>query len=60
MDYMNLNEACPMDSFSLPRINQIVDAMVGHDMLSILNTFSRYHRIPMLPPDKEKTTFITP
>lgn len=60
MDYMDLNEACPKDSFSLPRINQIVDAIVGPDMLSFLNAFYRYHRIPMLPPDKEKTTFITP
>ena len=47
-------------SFPLPRIDQIVDATVGHDILSFLDTFSRYHKIPMHRPDAEKTTFITP
>ena len=60
VDYMNLNEACPKDSFPLPRIDQIVDASVGHGMLSFLDTFSRYHQIPMHSLDAEKTTFITP
>ena len=59
VDYTDLNEACPKDSFPLPRINQIVDALVKHGMLSSLDTFSGYHQIPMQPPDAEKTTFIT-
>ena len=29
-------------------------------MLSFLDAFSRYHQIPMHPPDVEKRTFITP
>lgn len=60
MDYMDLNEACPKDSFPLPHINQIVDVTVEHDMLSFLKAFSGYHQIPMFPLDKEKMTFITP
>ena len=60
IDYMDLNEACPKDSFPLPRIDQIVDAFVGHGMLSFLDAFSCYHQIPMHPPDAEKTAFITP
>ena len=60
MDYTNLNEACPKDSFPLPRIDQIVDTSAGHGMLSFLDAFSGYHQIPMYPPDAEKTTFITP
>ena len=60
MDYTNLNEACPKDSFPLPRIDQIVDASAGHGMLSFLDAFSGYHQIPMHPSDAEKTTFITP
>ena len=59
-DYMDLNDACPKDSFPLPRIDQIVDASVGHGMLSFLDAFSRYHQIPMHSPDAEKTSFITP
>ena len=60
MDYTYFNEACPKDSFPLPRINQIVDASVGNGMLSFLDAFSGYHQIPMYPPDTEKTTFINP
>ena len=60
VDYTNLNNACPKDSFPLPRINQIVDSTTGQGMLSFLNTFSKYHQIPMSPADEEKTAFITP
>ena len=60
VDYTDLNDACPKDSFPLPRIDQIVDASVGHEMSSFLDAFSEYHQIPMYPPDAEKTTFITP
>ena len=60
VDYTNLNDAYPKDSFPLPRINQIVDASAGHGMLSFLDAFSGYHQIPMHPPDAEKTSFITP
>ena len=60
VDYTDLNDACPKDSFPLPRIDQIVDATVRHGMLSFLDAFSRYHQIPMHPPEAEKTSFITP
>ena len=60
VDYTDLNDACPKDSFPLPLIDQIVDASARHDMLSFLDTFSGYHQIPMHPPDAEKTSFITP
>ena len=33
VDYMDLNDACPKDSFPLPLIDQIVDASAGHGML---------------------------
>ena len=60
VDYTDLNNVCPKDNFPLPRIDQIVDASAGHDMLSFLDAFSGYHQIPMHPPDAEKTSFITP
>ena len=59
VNYTNLNEACPQDSFPLPRINQIVDAIAGHEILSFLDAFSRYHQIPLHSLDAEKMTFIT-
>ena len=60
MDYPDLNDECPKDSFPLPYIDQIVDASARHNMLSFLDAFSGYHQIPMHPPDAEKTSFITP
>ena len=60
VDYTDLNDACPKDSFPLPRIDQIMDASAGHGMLSFLDAYSGYHQIPMHPPDTEKTSFITP
>ena len=60
VDYKDLNEACPKDSFPLTRIDQIVDSLAEHGMLSFLDGFSDYHQIPMYPPDVEKTSFITP
>lgn len=49
VDYTNLNDACPKYSFPLPRINQIVDSIARHKMLSFLDAFSGYHQIPMAP-----------
>ena len=57
---MDLNDACPKDSFPLPRIDQVVDASAGHGMLSFLDAFSGYHQIPMHSLDAEKTSFIIP
>ena len=40
VDYTDLNETCPKDSFPLPRMDQIVDVTFGHGILSFLDTFS--------------------
>ena len=60
VDYIDLNEACPKDSFPSPRINQIVDVIAGHGILSFLDVLFGYYQIPMHPLDAEKTAFITP
>ena len=55
----DLNDVCPKDSFPLPRIYHIMDALVGQGMLCFLDAFSRYHQIPMHPPDVEKNIFLS-
>ncbi|RVW93352.1 Transposon Ty3-G Gag-Pol polyprotein [Vitis vinifera] len=60
VDYTNLNNAYPKDSFPLLRIDQIVYSTTGQGMLSFLDAFSGYHQIPMSLTDEEKTAFITP
>ncbi|KAI5335271.1 hypothetical protein L3X38_025404 [Prunus dulcis] len=58
-DYTDLNKACPKDSFPLPRIDQLVDATAGHELLSFMDAYSGYNQIFMHPPDSEHTAFIT-
>ena len=51
IDFTDVNRACPKGSFPLPRINLIVDATVGHELLSFINAFSGYNHISMDPDD---------
>ena len=60
VDYTNLNNAFPKDTFPLPRIDQIVDATVGHELLSFLDAYLGYNQISMYPSDEAKTAFLTP
>ena len=39
IEFMNLNKACPKDSFPMPWIDQLVDAIVGHPQMSFLDAF---------------------
>ncbi|KAI0492486.1 hypothetical protein KFK09_026759 [Dendrobium nobile] len=59
VDYTDLNKACPKDSFPLPRIDQLVDATSGHQMLSFMDAYSGYNQIQMDPADEEATSFQT-
>ena len=54
-----MNRACPKDSFPLLRIDLIVDATAGHELLSFMDSFSGYNQIRMDPNDQEKTSFMT-
>ena len=59
IDFTNVNQACPKDSFPLPQIDLIVDATAGHELLSFMDAFSGYNQIRMDPSDQEKTSFVT-
>ena len=60
VDFTNLNKACPKDPFPMPRIDQLVDATIGHSRISFLDAFQGYHQIPLTLDDQEKTVFVTP
>ncbi|CAH9107126.1 unnamed protein product [Cuscuta europaea] len=60
VDYIDLNKACPMDPFLLPNIDELVDEMVGCELMSFLDAFRGYHQIFMHEDDAEKTSFMTP
>ena len=59
VDFTDLNKACPKDCFPLPRIDQLVDATAGHEVLSFMDAYSGYNQITMHPPDEEHTSFRT-
>ena len=37
VDFADLNKACPKDPFPMPRIDQLVDATIGHPQMSFLD-----------------------
>jgi len=43
VDFTDLNRAFPKDPFSVPKINQLVDATCGHSRMSFLEAFQGYH-----------------
>ena len=59
IDFTDINKSCPKDSFHLPRIDLIVDATAGYELLSFMNAFSGYNQISMDPNDQKKTSFVT-
>ena len=59
MDFIDLNNACPKDSFPLPRIDQLIDSIAGHELLTFMDAFSGYNQILVKKEDQEKTVFVT-
>ena len=47
VDFTDLNKACPKDSYSLPRIDQLVDSTAGHKLLGFMDAFFGYNQIRM-------------
>ncbi|XP_057785414.1 uncharacterized protein LOC131002940 [Salvia miltiorrhiza] len=57
VDYRDLNAACPKDCYPLPRIDQLVDATSGCELLSMMDAYQGYHQVKMHPDDVTKTAF---
>ena len=45
MYFRYLNKACPKDDFTLPNIDNLVDATSRHGMILLMDGFSRYNQI---------------
>ena len=58
-DFTDLNKTYLKDPFPMPRIDQLVDATVGHPRMNFLDAFQGYHQIPLALGDQEKTTFFS-
>ena len=51
VDFTDLNKAYPKDSFRLPQIDQLMDTISRHQLLSFMDAYSGYNQIPMHIPD---------
>jgi len=60
VDFTDLNKVCPKDPFLMSRIDQLVNATVGHPMMSFLDAFQGYHQIFLALDDQERTASVTP
>ena len=60
VDFRNLNRSSLKDNYPLPKIEQILQKVVGAQRISMVDGFSRYNQIEMHPDDREKTSFTTP
>jgi len=59
VNFTDLNNACPKESIPLPRIDQLVDSIDKHELLTFMDAFSSYNQIHMNKEDQEKTAFVT-
>ena len=47
VNFIDLNRAYPKDRFTLPRIDQLVDSIAGHELLTFMDASSGYNQIRM-------------
>lgn len=57
IDFTNLNDACPKDSYPTPPIKRLVDSTTRHARLSFLDAYNGYHQTRVDPKDEEKIAF---
>ncbi|KAL6210235.1 hypothetical protein ACLB2K_015468 [Fragaria x ananassa] len=60
VDYRDLNKATPKDVYPMPVADMLIDAVVGHEMLSFMDGTAGYHQILVAKADRHKTTFHCP
>jgi len=59
IDFRNLNKGSQKDNFPLPPMEQILEAVVGSELMSFLDGFSGYNQVLVHHNDQLKTTFRT-
>ena len=51
VDFCNLNKSCLKDNYSLPKIDQILQRVVGAHRISMIDGFFGYNQIAVQPED---------
>ena len=60
VDFRNLNQVSLKDNYRLPKMDHILQRVVGSQRMSMLDGFSGYNQVVVPLDDQEKTTFTTP
>ena len=51
VDFRNLNKVSLKDNYPLPKMDQILQKVVGSERISTMDGFSSYNQIKVLPQD---------
>jgi hypothetical protein len=54
VDFKKLNVTIKKYFYPLPFIDEVINIIVGHEVYTFLDRFSRYHRISITPKDNTK------
>jgi ribonuclease HI len=60
VDFRNLNRSSLKDNYPLPKMDYVLERVVGANRMSMIDGFSGYNQIAMNEKDREKTAFTTP
>jgi len=60
VDLRNLNQVSLKDNYPLPKMDHILQRVVGASRISLLDGFSGFNQILVHPDDQDKTAFTTP
>jgi hypothetical protein len=60
VDFRNINKSSLRDNYPLPKMDHVLDKVVGSNKMSMIDGFLGYNQIAVTKKDKEKTTFTTP
>jgi hypothetical protein len=59
VDFRKLNTTIKKDCYSLLFTNEVINIVVGHEVYTFLNGFSKYNQISIALEDQHKSTFVT-
>jgi hypothetical protein len=60
VDFRNLNRSSKKENYPLPKMEHILQRVTGASRISMIDGFSGYKQISVLPEDKEKIAFTAP
>ena len=60
VDFRNLNKSSLKDNYPLPKMDNVLEKVVGANRMSMIDSFSAYNQIVVNEDDKEKIAFTTP